>query len=57
MAKTFEYKLLQTGRDDQGKEESILNELGKKGWEIVQFETHTAAGFHVWLKREIGKEV
>jgi hypothetical protein len=47
----FEYKLLKTGRDDQGNEEALFNKLGEEGWEAISVDQYSAMGFHAWFKR------
>jgi Domain of unknown function (DUF4177) len=46
----WEYKKLQTARDDKAATEQLLNELGNDGWELVSVNEHQA-GFLAWLKR------
>lgn len=57
--KTFEYHMLASTPDDQhgsGKKvtQEDLDELGRKGWELIAVAPSAHPGFHRWVfKREV----
>ena len=52
--KRWEYKVVGYGNSYPPAEiEKILNELGEKGWELVNFITHESGCFRLVLKREV----